>query len=66
IPIWYFTDQLASCKDMLVGLISFIADFLHTDKGIRDTLAPKSHKARKGQNDQWCKELKNPLDFLAL
>ena len=44
-PIGYFTDLSTSCKEMIIDLSSFSPSFLKTDKGISETLAPKSHKA---------------------
>ncbi|KAJ9168611.1 hypothetical protein P3X46_020111 [Hevea brasiliensis] len=44
-PTGYFTDRSASCNEIVVGLSSPISCFLHIDKGIKLTLAPRSHRA---------------------
>ena len=38
-------DRSASCNDILVGVGSLIFNFLHKDRGIIVTLAPKSQRA---------------------
>ena len=44
-PTGCFTDLLASCNKMAEDINSFNLSFLAIDKGISETLAPKSHKA---------------------
>ena len=45
IPTGNLTDLSASCKDILVGLMSPSLSFSQIDKGIRLTLSPKSHRS---------------------
>ena len=44
-PTRNLTDLSANCRDILVGLMSPSLSFSQIDKGIRLTLAPKSHRA---------------------